>query len=277
MVARGMEGMLSSAELIPVDLTAGPVLLVNDDGIEARGFAALERLAAGLGAETWVAAPADGRSAASAMISLRKEIAVQQRGERRFAISGSPADCVLAGLAHILKDRRPSLVLSGINHGANVGDDMAFSGTVGAATLAATYGIPAIAISLEHGPGRLESDAAFAACASRGADIVRGLCRSGFQPGLLYNLNFPHRDDLDGVELVFCRQGAQGGGSFALDPLPDGRSGFFIWHHGDRGVDTGDSDYAHLRAGKITVTPIRSDRSDAGLLAQLSARFRGVA
>lgn len=269
--------MLSSATMIPVDLSTGPILLVNDDGIEARGFAALERLAAQLGGEVWVAAPADGRSAASAMISLRKEIAVEQRGECRFAVSGSPADCVLAGLAHILKGRRPSLVLSGINHGANVGDDVAFSGTVGAATMAATYGIPSIAISLEHGPGRLESDAAFAACEKRGAEIVRGLCRSGFQPGLLYNLNFPHLEEMEKTELVFCRQGAQGGGSFALDPLPDGRSGFFIWHHGDRGVDTGDSDYAHLRAGRITVTPIRADRSDMAVLSQLAAGFQGVA
>lgn len=258
------------AVLTPVDLSAGPILLVNDDGIEARGFQALERLAARLGGDVWVVAPAGGRSAASAMLSLRREITVEERGPQRYAISGAPADCVLVGLSHILKDCRPSLILSGINHGANVGDDVAFSGTIGAATMAATYNIPAIALSLEHGPGRLESDAAFDACVARGADIVTALCRTGFAPGLLYNLNFPHADDLSGTELVICRQGAQGGGSFTLDPM-EGSDSVFVWHHGDRGVDQGDSDYAHLRRGAITLSPIRVDRSAPEFHAALAA------
>lgn len=274
-----MEGATDPTGLIPADLSVGPILLVNDDGIEARGFAALENLAARLGAADVVAvAPADGRSAASAMLSLRKQVDIDPRGEKRFAITGSPADCVLAGLNLLLDGRQPSLVLSGVNHGANVGDDMAFSGTVGAATMAAVHGIPAMALSLEHGPGRFESDAAFDICIEHGVGLVRRLCAAGFAPGLLYNINFPHLEaGAPAPPVTVCRQGAQGGGSFVLEPHPDPtRAGFRVWHHGDRGVDQGDSDYAMLRAGHITVTPVRADRTDAGALARLTDALTGI-
>ncbi|HAE03681.1 MAG TPA: 5'/3'-nucleotidase SurE, partial [Rhodospirillaceae bacterium] len=120
-------------DLRSVDLPTARVLLTNDDGIDAAGFAVLEEIIRPMVGELWVCAPAEGHSGASAMVSLRREIEVQERGLRRYAVTGRPADTVLAALRLVMKDAPPDLVLSGINHGLNVGVDMIYSGTVGAA------------------------------------------------------------------------------------------------------------------------------------------------
>lgn len=259
-----------SDALRPLEPGAGTILATNDDGIDARGFKVLEEIAAGLSGSVWAVAPADGRSAASAMLSLRKDVSLEARGNRRFAVTGAPADCVLAGLNLVLADAPPALVLSGVNHGANLGDDVAFSGTVGAATMAAVHGIPAIALSLAHGPHRFESDAAFELVRRRAPDVIAAICRAGFEPGLLYNVNFPHEPDEPDAPAVVCPQGAQGGGSFVLKPRADRDGAFQVWHRGDRGKARADSDYAHLRAGRVTVTPIRVDRTHDAALRRLS-------
>lgn len=260
----------AAAALGPLDPGAGPILVTNDDGIDARGFRVLEAIAGELGEDVWSVAPADGRSAASAMLSLRKDVSLSARDARRFAVTGAPADCVLAALNLVLGEAAPALVLSGVNHGANLGDDVAFSGTVGAATMAAVHGVPAIALSLAHGPHRFESDAAFALVRARAPGLIRTICRAGFEPGLLYNVNFPHEPPDPDAPAVVCPQGAQGGGSFELRPRGDRDGAFQVWHHGDRGTAGDGSDYAHLRAGRITVTPIRVDRTHDAALQRLA-------
>ena len=134
------------------------ILISNDDGIHADGLRALTEAMEGLG-ELWVVAPESEQSAASHAISLHRPLRIKQLGERRIAIDGTPSDCSYIAINHLLKDRKPDLMVSGINHGANLADDVTYSGTVAAAMEASLLGVPAIAFSLvakerfDFGPG----------------------------------------------------------------------------------------------------------------------------
>jgi len=130
------------------------ILVGNDDGIDAVGIAALADAARRLSDDVWVVAPDGNRSAAGHGISLRRPVTLSRAGERRFACSGTPADCVIAAMAFLFEgDRRPDLVLSGINEGPNVAEDVAYSGTMAVAREAVFWGIPAISLSRPKGLG----------------------------------------------------------------------------------------------------------------------------
>ena len=123
------------------------VLLTNDDGIDAPGLAVLEAVAAELADEVWVVAPEHDQSGTSHSISLHSPIRISQHGERRFGVLGTPGDCVVMAVRHLMRDAAPTLVLSGINRGANLGVETMFSGTVGAAMTGLLLGLPSIALS----------------------------------------------------------------------------------------------------------------------------------
>ncbi|MBS0344302.1 MAG: 5'/3'-nucleotidase SurE, partial [Proteobacteria bacterium] len=123
------------------------IVIVNDDGIQSRGLAILERVARSFGGEVFVVAPDEERSGASQSISLSVPLRMRQLDATRYAVKGTPADCVMVAIRTLLKDDPPTLVLSGVNHGENLADDLAYSGTSGAAMEAAQFGIPAIAFS----------------------------------------------------------------------------------------------------------------------------------
>ncbi len=131
------------------------ILLTNDDGISAPGLAVAEAIAhelAGPAGEVWVVAPAFEQSGVAHSVSYVRPMRLERLEPRRFAVEGSPADCVLAGLHEILKDGPPDLVISGVNRGHNVAEDTLYSGTVGGALEAALHRIPAVALSQYFGP-----------------------------------------------------------------------------------------------------------------------------
>ena len=158
------------------------ILLSNDDGIEAPGLEALARACSGLG-EIWTVAPDGERSAASHCLTLRRDVPVRQLGARSFAVDGWPADAVYIALFGLLP-RRPALVLSGVNRGPNLGTDVVYSGTVGAAREAFVRGVPAVAVSLVEGED-------YALAASFSAELARALLSSG--AAALLNVNVPGR------------------------------------------------------------------------------------
>ncbi|MBI5488368.1 MAG: 5'/3'-nucleotidase SurE [Deltaproteobacteria bacterium] len=165
------------------------ILLTNDDGIEAAGLLALERAMAALG-EVWVVAPSGERSTCSHSLTLRRELPVERLGPRRWAVDGTPVDCVFVGMFGLLP-RRPAVVVSGINHGPNLGTDTIYSGTVAAAREGALRGVPSVAVSLTEGE-RFDEAARIA------AELVRRVLRSGPHAladgrGVLLNLNVPPR------------------------------------------------------------------------------------
>lgn len=148
------------------------ILLTNDDGIDAPGLATLAGVAAGLTEDLWIVAPACDRSGVSHAVSLQDPLRVHQHGPRKFAVDGTPGDCVAIAARHIMLDDPPSLVLSGINCGANLGVETVFSGTVGAAMTASLLGIPAFALSQAY---RDRAAVPWSTAASLAPGIIRSL------------------------------------------------------------------------------------------------------
>src|SRR5262245_48894193 len=126
------------------------ILVTNDDGIHAEGLGICEEIGRMLSDDVWVIAPEYDQSGVSHSLSLNDPLRLRTVGERRFAVKGTPTDCVIMGARHIMKDRRPDLVLSGVNRGRNAGEDVIYSGTVAGAVEAAILGIPSLALSQSY-------------------------------------------------------------------------------------------------------------------------------
>ena len=155
-------------------VSVGRILISNDDGLDAIGIAILEEVAAKFSDDVWVIAPTSNRSGMSRAITLHNDVIIEPRGNNRFACSGTPSDCVIMGMAKVL-DRKPDLVLSGINAGMNVADDVLYSGTIAAAMEASLMGVPAIALSQRNGRNSRDDFAAAAPWCGPVPQLPRGL------------------------------------------------------------------------------------------------------
>lgn len=254
------------------------ILITNDDGINAPGLAVLQAIAtmiAGPGGEVWTVAPAFEQSGVGHCISYTHPTMIAELGARRYAAEGSPADCVLAGLYHVMKDNRPDLVLSGVNRGNNAGENVLYSGTIGAAMEAALQGVKAIALSQFFGLANAGLPDPFEAAVAHGAAVVGKLLRHGLWDDndyrLFYNVNFP---PLPAAEVKGTRVASQGFrrySSFALEPhtSPTGRQ--FLWiKGGEQGRATlPGTDVTANVEGFISVTPLRADLTAHDRLAEL--------
>lgn len=228
------------------------ILLTNDDGIDAQGLAALEKALQPLG-EVWTVAPATEQSAISHKITLWEPVRIQQHGERRFAVTGSPADCVFVALAKVL-ERKPDLCVSGVNHGANLGDDVFYSGTVAGAREAALSDIPSIAVSLASYRSR-NFDAA-AALAQR---VAAGILERGLPRGVMLNLNVP-REASASSEIHVTKLGRRYYGKNVVEKK-DPREKTYFWIGGSElGFDDiPGSDCNGVARDQVTLSPIQLD------------------
>ena len=175
---------------VMTDKKFGRILISNDDGFDAIGIKILTEIAQKLSDDVWVVAPTENKSGASRSITLGKDVTIEQRGPQQFACSGTPSDCIIFGMNRVL-DRKPDLVLSGVNAGMNVADDVLYSGTIAAAMEAALMDVPAIALSQRN--GRLDP-AEFEAVRLHGERVIRTLCDRGWGPRTIMNVNFPSTD-----------------------------------------------------------------------------------
>jgi 5'-nucleotidase len=236
------------------------ILLSNDDGIQSEGLTALEQ-ELGQVAETYTVAPDRAQSSMSHALTLHRPLRVHELGPRRLAVDGTPVDCVKLALTGLLS-ARPNLVVSGINKGPNLGDDIIYSGTVSAAIEAALLGIPAIAVSLvtfQHFD--------FRAAADFTTKLVARIEEHGFPPGTLLNVNVPAlpRDQLKGWQLT--RMGKRHYSETIVERV-DPRGGKYYWIGGD------DLGFAHddgtdclaVHEGYVSVTPLQVDLTDYKLL-----------
>ncbi len=255
------------------------ILLTNDDGISAPGLEVAEEIArdiAGPSGEVWVVAPAFEQSGVSHAVSYVRPMRLERLEARRFAVEGSPADCVLAGLHEILKDGPPDLVLSGVNRGHNVAEDTLYSGTVGGALEAALHGVRAVALSQYHGPASAGTGDPYAAARAHGAGLLRRLIEAPAWPlapyGVFYNVNFPAvaAAEVRGTRATF--QGHRAKPTFGVlqHVAPNGRT--FLWlTHGHGNADTAaGSDSRECHDGYITVTPLVADLTAHDLIAPLA-------
>src|SRR3954471_16517611 len=161
------------------------ILLTNDDGVNAGGLKVLERIAALFSDDVWVVAPTEEQSGAGHSLTLTRPVRLRKLGERRFCVTGTPTDAVMMGLAHIMHDEPPDLILSGVNRGANLGEDVTYSGTCSAAMEGALAGIPSIALSQSYAREGRGDTVPFAAAKAGGERVLAPLIREPMPAGTL--------------------------------------------------------------------------------------------
>ena len=251
------------------------ILITNDDGIHAPGFAVLEAIAAKLSDEVWAVAPAEEQSGAGHSLTLTRPIRLRRHGERRFAVSGTPTDAVMMALAHIMKDNPPDLILSGVNRGANLAEDVTYSGTVSAAMEGALAGVRSIALSQVYSREGMGDTVPFAAVEAWAARVIAPLLDAPFEPGTLVNVNFPALppDEVKGIRV--CRQGIRDYGRLRIVERTDPRGYRYYWFGLAPTVETPghQTDLEAVADGYISVTPLYLDLTHDPGLQGLAERY----
>lgn len=237
------------------------ILCTNDDGIHATGLAVLEKIACAFSDDVWVIAPEQEQSGASRALTLTAPIRVRQVSEKRFAVSGTPTDCVLLGIEHLIEGQTPDLVLSGVNRGQNIAEDVTFSGTIAGAMQGMQLGIPAIALSQARGLRGEEAAIPWETAETYGPGIVGQLLKHGWPKDVLINVNFPDAPpaDVHAVEATF--QGRRDQHIVYADKRTDPRGGVYFWlgFHGKRSDPPQGSDIRAIYENRISVTPLHID------------------
>jgi 5'-nucleotidase len=228
------------------------ILISNDDGIEAPGIAALERIARTLSDDVWVCAPYREQSGVGHGVTIHYPLHIHRRGEHRYAIDGTPGDCVMLAIRHIMRDAPPDLVLAGVNQGQNVAEDMTYSGTIGAAMEATLNGVRAMAMSQQFGPAR---STRWDTVDRHGADVVRKVLAVPWGPPVLVNVNFPAvaPDEVRGIAVV--PHGARVV-EHALEERIDLRNRAYVWIGTSLGGEGPAPDIEALLDRRIAITPI---------------------
>ena len=243
------------------------ILLTNDDGIHAEGLQVLEAIARELSDDIWIVAPEVEQSGKSRAVTLTEPIRVRKVEDRRFAVQGTPTDCVLIALLELVEGKRPDLVLSGVNRGQNIAEDTTYSGTVAAAMCGMQHGVRSIAISQSRGfqfPGSLPWETARA----WGPKVLKKVLEQTWPDDVVINMNFPDRapDDITGIEIT--RQGFRDENIIRAERREDLRGDTYFWI-GYKGKLSNPDEGTDLKAiydGKVSVSPLHVDLThDASL------------
>lgn len=230
------------------------ILVTNDDGIFSEGLAALAEALESVG-EVTVVAPASEQSASAHSLTLTRPLRVRQHAVRQYSVDGTPTDCVTLALTKLLADQLPQIVVSGINYGANLGDDVTYSGTVAGALEASVFGLPGIAFSLVT---RSRFD--FSHAAVFAADLTRRVLATGLPEGTILNVNIPP-GPISGSRLT--HQGIKIARSEIVEGVdPRGRPYFWIGEQQSSWKEDAGSDYAAVAAQIVSITPLRTDMTD---------------
>ena len=253
------------------------ILVTNDDGINAPGLVTLEAIAAQLSDDVWVVAPAEEQSGAGHSLTLSKPVRVRTLNPRRFAVQGTPTDCVMLALGAVMKDARPDLILSGVNRGGNLAEDVTYSGTVSAAMEGCLAGIPSIALSqcmADYSEGKED----FGAAAEHGAQIIRLVQTIAWPKGVLINVNFPPvaAEAVKGVRVT--EQGFRDYGNIHLVERIDPRGFPYYWHGFGREMPTPghETDLKAMHEAMISVTPLHLDMTHYATMAALRAALAPI-
>ena len=166
------------------------ILITNDDGIHAPGLVAAEKIARALADDVWIVAPETEQSGASHSLTLALPLRLREIDARRFAVTGTPTDCVMMACAHVMKDSPPTLILSGVNRGSNLADDVTYSGTIAGAMEGCALGIPSIALSQSYGWTE-NAGVNWSSATTCGPPLIRRLVEIGWPQDVLMNVNFP--------------------------------------------------------------------------------------
>jgi 5'-nucleotidase len=256
----------------PLKLSSARILVTNDDGYQAHGIKILEKVARGLSDDVWVVAPETEQSAVSHSLTIRRPLRIRKVRDCGFAVDGTPTDCVMLAVQHILKEDKPTLCLSGINGGGNLGEDVTYSGTIAAAMEATLLGVPSIALSqhINH-----PHPAHWATAEANAAKVIRQLARIGWPKNVLMNVNFPAVP----ARSVKGMQAAPQGRHKIGDDLhehhdPRGVPYYWIGSMRQEDADQTGTDIAAVRAGRISVTPLYLNLTHQSMLKQLQKKLK---
>ena len=253
-----------------IDLAKCRILISNDDGIASRGIEVLERIARDLSDDVWVVAPELEQSGASHSLTTRRPLRISEVARQRYAVDGTSTDCVLLAVKRLLRDRPPDLVLSGINAGSNVGEDLTYSGTVAAAMEATLLGIPAMALSQDY-RGRdvpWQTGEAFA------PEVFRRLLRLPWPDSTLFNINFPGVAPDEAAGFAVTSQGQRAIADNLTEGVdPRGRPYYWIGPIREAGAVEPGTDVAALAANQVSITPIYLNLTNVPVLAALREVF----
>ncbi len=247
------------------------ILLTNDDGIHAPGLGVLETIAAQLTDDIWIVAPEHEQSGASHSLSLANPLRLRQLDERRFAVLGTPTDSVLMAVRKVMPEP-PDLVLSGVNRGQNVADDVTYSGTIAAAMEGCALGFKSIALSQTYGVlgGR---NLRWEVGETHGPDLVAALYRLDLGPGILVNVNFPDcaPEDVKGIEIT--RQGKRDQNLLRIEERTDTRARAYYWlgFLRERSNPAEGTDLRAVYEGRISVTPLHMNLTQVEAMETLRA------
>lgn len=250
------------------------ILVTNDDGIHARGLGVAEAIARHFSDDVWVVAPSDEQSGAGHSLTLTRPLRLRTHGERRFSVSGTPTDSVMMGLLEVMHGP-PDLILSGVNRGANLGEDVTYSGTVSAAMEGALAGVRSVALSQVYDREGAGDSVPFAVAEAWGTRAVEPLLTMDFAPGMLVNINFPActPDAVRGIRVV--KQGIRDYGRAKMVPGTDPRGFPYYWlsFHGVAETPARDTDLEAVADNYVAVTPLHLDLTHYQALRELSERF----
>jgi 5'-nucleotidase len=248
------------------------ILVTNDDGIHGPGLVTLEAMARAISEDVWVVAPDEERSGAGHSLTLSHPLRYHKLGDRRFEVSGTPTDCVIMAVRKIMPGL-PDLILSGVNRGQNIADDVTYSGTIAAAMEGTSLGIKSIAMSQVtglHGNGE-----SFAVAEAHGVGVVRKLLQFDFGPGTLMNVNFPDCRPEDVAGITVTRQGKRDQNFLTVDERIDarGRNYFWLGFARERGTPPPDTDIGAVFNKRISITPLHMNLTQVSAMDGLRTLF----
>src|SRR4051812_5634178 len=250
------------------------VLITNDDGVNARGLRLLESVVRQFTDDIWVVAPSEEQSGAGHSLTLTTPVRLRQHDERRFSVSGTPTDAVMLALAHIMKDSPPDLIMSGINRGANLAEDVTYSGTVSAAMEGALAGVRSIALSQAYSREGMGDTVPFAAAEAWAQRVLAPLIEFEGGPGTLINVNFPALPPEDVKGIRVCRQGLRDYGPMRIVERTDPRGYDYYWFGLGEVVQTPghSTDLEAIADGYVSVSPLHLDLTHEPSVAALNKR-----
>ncbi|MEI2385969.1 5'/3'-nucleotidase SurE [Breoghania sp. JC706] len=246
------------------------ILVTNDDGIHAPGLKVAESIARTLSDDVWVVAPETDQSGVAHSLSLSDPLRLRELGAKRYAVRGTPTDCVIMGVKHILPGA-PDLVISGVNRGQNLADDVTYSGTVAGAMEGTLLGIRSVALSQTYGIVNKDRTP-FETAEHHAPELLRRLLERPHPVGKFYNINFPDcaPEDVAGIEVTV--QGRRNAEQLYVDERADGRGIPYFWvaFRRMRSEPEAGTDLHAIYEGKISVTPLGLDLTDHASMSELS-------
>jgi 5'-nucleotidase len=252
------------------------ILLSNDDGIHAPGLAVLETIARAFSDDITIVAPIEEQSGAGRSLTLTRPIRLHAFGEKKFAVTGTPTDAVMMALAHVMKDNPPDLILSGVNRGANLAEDVTYSGTVAAAMEGAMAGIRSVAMSQVYRREGAGNNVSFDVAEQWGERVLRPLIDAPWAPRTVMNINFPAiaPDQVRGIRVA--EQGLRDYAGARLDRRTDLRGFDYYWLNLGHTPQTPGhrTDLEANADGYVTVTPLHCNLTHQPSMAGLDQIYR---